>query len=89
MSTPQKDWLSKWLPLIFAIGGNIVTVAYGYGQLVQRIAPLEKHSTEALSIFVTRNEYSQRNVTRDSEMGDLKARLDRMEQKLDRLLERK
>jgi hypothetical protein len=89
MSTQQRDWLSKWLPLVIAIGGNLVTVAYGYGQLVQRIAPLEKHTAESFSLYVTRQEFNQRTLTRDAELTDLKARLDRMEQKLDRLLERK
>lgn len=77
MSTQQKDWISKWLPLIFAIGANVVTIAYGYGQLTQRIEPIERHVAEAAQTSVTRHEFN-----------DLKSRLDRMESKLDRLLER-
>jgi hypothetical protein len=36
----------------------------------------------------TRNEFNQRNATRDREIEDLKDRIVRMDGKLDRLLER-
>lgn len=88
MSTSQRDTVLRWLPIAITILTNFGLVAYGYGQLNQRVVPLEKHAAEAITTFVSRNEFNQRVATRDREMGDLKDRLDRMDAKLDRLLER-
>lgn len=88
MSTTQRDSLLRWLPLAVTILTNLILVAYGYGQLNQRVVPLERHAAETPSAFVSRNEFNQRVATRDREMADLKERLDRMDAKLDRLLER-
>lgn len=88
MSTTQRDSILRWLPIAVTILTNLILVAYGYGQLNQRVTPLEKHMSEAAMSFVTRNEFNQRNQTRDREMNDLKDRLERMDGKLDRLLER-
>lgn len=93
MSITQKDWAAKWLPLIFTIATNIAIVAYGYGKLEQRVAPLENHvlndTTERqLALFVTRAEYTQRIASRDGEMADMKASLTRIENKIDRAYER-
>lgn len=93
MSTPQREMLSKWLPLIVALVTNFIVVAYGYGKLEQRLAPVETHvsvdTTErALALFITRAEFQQRSETRDRELADLKVALQQMNQKLDRILER-
>lgn len=83
MSTHQKEWLSKWLPLIFTVASNLVIVAYGYGQLHQRIIPLEQHmlydtTEKAMQLFVTRQEFAQRTETRDRELKEIGAKLDRL-----------
>jgi hypothetical protein len=88
MSNVQKDWLSKWAPLVVAIITNLILVAYSYGKLEQRLAPIEKHQDRSSTDFVTRNEFTQRTETRDREMADLKQSLRDMNVKLDRLLER-
>jgi hypothetical protein len=93
MSNAQKDWLSKWLPLIVAVGANFITVAYGYGKLEQRVAPIEAHVAEQshdrlAMLFVTRNEFNTRTTQRDREMEAQSAWLTRIEAKLDRVLER-
>lgn len=93
MSDQTKDWLSKWAPLLFAIATNISVVAYGYGKMAQRIEPLEEHAAlhtteKAISLFVTRSEFSMSNMARDRELADIKAGLAAANDKLDRLIER-
>lgn len=94
MSNAQKDWLSKWLPLIFTVGANLIIVGYGYGKLEQRVAPIERHvmeqSHERLSaVFVTRTEFTARTTQRDREMQSMSDWLTRVEAKLDRVLEQR
>jgi hypothetical protein len=84
MSNTQRDSILRWLPIAVTILTNLIIVAYGYGQINQRIVPLEKYIEDA----PTRNEFNQRNATRDREIEDLKDRIVRMDAKLDRLLER-
>lgn len=93
MSASQKDWISKWLPLIFAVGANIVTVAYGYGKLEQRLDPIERYvqtytHERAVQSFVTRSEFTQRTATRDREMDELRAQYRDIIARLDRVIER-
>lgn len=93
MSAAQKEWISKWLPLVIAIASNLILVAYGYGKLEQRLGPLETHvatdTTEhALNMFVTRVEFTQQNLSRDKELAELRIGIREMNAKLDRLLER-
>ncbi len=93
MSTANRDWISKWAPLLLAIGTNVAVVAYGYGKIEQRIVPVEQHlvwdTTERqISMFVTRSEYVASNLTRDRELVDIKTSLRDVNEKLDRLLER-
>lgn len=88
MSNVQKDWLSKWAPLVVAIVTNLILVAYSYGKLEQRLGPIEKHIDRSSTDFVTRNEFIQRTDTRDREMADLKQAIRDIDAKLDRLLER-
>ena len=92
MSTNQREWFSRWMPLLVALATNGILVAYGYGKLEQRLAPLEAHvlsdTTErAMALFVTRQEFSQRTETRDRELADVKASLREINAKIDRLLE--
>jgi ubiquinone biosynthesis protein UbiJ len=88
MSTTQKESILRWLPIAVTILTNLILVAYGYGQLNQRVVPLEKYVAEAPASVVSRNEFNQRVAYRDREMNDMKDRLERMDGKLDRLLER-
>jgi hypothetical protein len=93
MSATQKDWISKWLPLIFAVGANIVTVAYGYGKLEQRLDPIERYvqtytHERAVQSFVTRTEFTQQITTRDREMNELRAQYRDIIARLDRMIER-
>lgn len=92
MSTSQRDFLSKWMPLLVAVATNGILVAYGYGKLEQRLSPIEAHvlsdTTErAMAFFVTRQEFGQRNDTRDRELADVKTSLREINAKLDRILE--
>jgi len=88
MSTPQRDWVSKWAPLVVALATNCALVAYGYGQLNQRLVPLERHESKAFETFVTRAEFSQRSTTRDVELAQLHQLLRDLNAKMDRLLEK-
>lgn len=93
MSTQQRDLLAKWLPVVIALLTNAMVVAYGYGRLEQRLNPIEQ-SIASLAYdklsgsFVTRTEFNTRTTQRDREMGVQNAWLARIEDKLDRLLER-
>ena len=92
MSTTQRDWLSKWMPLLVAIATNGILVAYGYGKLEQRFSPIEAHvlsdtTEKAMALFVSRQEFGQRNETRDRELADVKSTLREINAKLDRILE--
>ncbi len=87
MSSSQRDSILRWLPIAVTILTNLILVAYGYGQLNQRVLPLEKHAADALSTFIPRTEYAQRISTRDREMDELRGRLEKIDTKLDRLLE--
>jgi hypothetical protein len=94
MSTSQRDWISKWTPLLFSITVNVIWVGYTYGRYEQRMIPVESHimseTHEKLSEkFVLRNEFNLRTTQRDRELATLGERLLRIEDKLDRLLERK
>jgi len=88
MSVNTRDALTRWLPLAVAIITNLVLVAFGYGQLQQRIAPIENHATSAPAVYVPRTEYAAAIASRDREMGDLRETLRTMDAKLDRLIER-
>ena len=93
MSSAQKDWLSKWLPLLIAILSQIAIVAYGYGKIEQRINPLEQHvltdtTEKSITLFVTRSEWEQMNRSRAQQLEEQTKRLERIEAKLDRLIER-
>lgn len=93
MSTAQRDWLSKWLPLVVAIGANVVTIAYSYGKLEQRLTPIEEYvrtytHERASASFVTRPEFTNQKSVRDREVDELKQTLREINAKLDRLIER-
>ena len=93
ISHEQKDFLSKWAPLVVALITNAVVVAYGYGKLEQRMAPIEIQLSalahDKLSVnYVTRSEFTMRTQQRDREMERQSEWLNRIEAKLDRVLER-
>lgn len=93
MSIPHKDWLAKWLPLLVAVVTNLMIVAYSYGKLEQRLAPIELQLANLAhdrlsSSFVMRPEFEMRTAQRDREMETQAEWLKRIEAKLDRLLER-
>lgn len=93
MSTQQKDWVSKWLPLIVSIMTSVGTVAYAYGRLEQRLAPMEAFMRENsferhAQVFTPRTEFHAQKSTRDRELDELKGTLREINSKLDRLIER-
>ena len=93
MSTAQKDWISRWLPLLVAIAANIITIAYSYGKLEQRLTPIEEYTRvytyeRAAANFVTRVEFVAAAAHNDKETDELKQALREINQKLDRLVER-
>jgi hypothetical protein len=88
MSSAQREWITGWAPMILTIIANLVLVAYGYGQLQQRLTPIEKHAAESESVYVRRVEYVQKTTDRDREMRDLKDDLRAISDKLDRIIER-
>lgn len=94
MSTQQKDWLSKWMPLVVALLTNVGTIAYAYGRLEQRLAPIEEftrtntHERQSTN-FVTRPEFVAQKSVRDREVDELKQTLREINAKLDRLIERR
>ena len=88
MSTQQRELIHNWLPLVLAIFTNIALVAYGYGQLRQSIAPLEKHAEAAAGAFVSRQEWGTANQYTERRIGEVREDLRRIDEKLDRLLAR-
>lgn len=93
MPDAKKDMLLRWLPAIVAIVGfvgNAVYIGRWIGQVEQRVAVLEKQPTrsEDAAYFVTRTEFNAQKENRDRQLGELTASLNRMDAKLDRLIER-
>ena len=93
MTTPAKENFAKWAPLLVALAGNIAIVAYGYGKLEQRLSPVELQLAalahdKLAQHYVTRQEFALRTNQRDREMNTQNEWLQRIESKLDRLLER-
>lgn len=87
MSASQKEALTYWMPLVVTLFTNIALVAYGYGQLQQRISPIEKHVELSAQSYVTRQEYVQKISDRDREMSNLREDLRSINAKLDRIIE--
>ena len=92
MSTYQKEWLSKWLPLVFSILANAAIAGYVFGKTESRIGVLEARADETsrerlVSYLVTRNEYAQRIQALDTESARNREDHTIIMQKLDRLIE--
>ena len=88
MSTTQRENVLRWLPTLITIVINLIFVGYVYGKMEQRIVPIEKHVDAAQVSFVSRAEWTVSRQSRDREISDLNTRLERIENKLDRALER-
>jgi hypothetical protein len=93
MSTTQKDWLSRWLPLVVAIAANVITIAYSYGKLEQRLVPIETHTgtfthERFTKNFITREQFDLQKASRDREVDEVRSALREINHKLDRLIER-
>ena len=92
MSASQKDFLSKWGPLILSIFANLAIVAYSYGKAEARLIHIENQvaavSREKLVAYlVTRNEYEARVAVRNREMDQNREDHLKIMEKLDRLIE--
>ena len=92
-----RESFTRWIPMLFTAGiavvSNAVFVAYSYGKMEQRINPVEARlvdlTHEKLSAsFVTRPEFNTRTTQRDREMENQAEWMQRLETKIDRLLER-
>lgn len=86
MSDARKETLMRWLPAFIALVGfvgNAVYVGRWIGQVEQRVEFLEKRpgATENMATFVSRNEFVLLKENLNSTLG-------RIEQKLDRVVER-
>lgn len=93
MSASQKDFLSKWGPLILSIFANIAILSYSYGKTEVRISTIETQVAQVsrdklVAYLVTRNEYEQRVNSRDREMQQNRDDHKAIMEKLDRLIER-
>ena len=93
MSAGQKDFLSRWLPLLVAIISSVATIAISYGKLEQRLAPIEEFVRENtfekhVQVLTPRSEFNAQKQVRDREVDELKIALREINQKLDRLIER-
>ena len=93
MSASQKDFLSKWGPLILSIFANIAILSYSYGKAETRLTIVETQVASVsrdklVAYLVTRNEYDQRVQIRDKEMQQNREDHQEIMRKLDRLIER-
>jgi hypothetical protein len=93
MSDARKDTLLRWLPAFIALVGfigNAVYVGRWIGAVEQRVEFLEKRPTQSenLATFVSRNEFNIQRDNRDRQIGDMGKLLTRIEEKLDRVIER-
>lgn len=104
MSPPTKDTspsiFSKWLPALVAfVGfiGNAVYIGRWSGALDARLVAVESHAASTalhmpferkIELFVTRTEYSAKQLSRDTELAEIKAAFRGIDAKLDRLIER-
>ncbi len=92
-----RESFTRWIPMFVTAGlavvSNAIFVAYSYGKMEQRINPVEARlvdlTHEKLSnSFVTRPEFAARTTQRDREMATQAEWMQRLEAKIDRLLER-
>lgn len=92
-----RENFTRLIPMLVTAGlavvSNAVFVAYSYGKMEQRINPVEARlvdlTHEKLSnSFVTRPEFAARTTQRDREMATQAEWMQRLEAKIDRILER-
>ena len=85
----------RWIPILItgliAIGSNAVMISYAAGKVEQRLVPLEEHAkatahSKLVAEFPTRIEFDTRTNQRDREVSEQNARMQRIEDKIDRLL---
>jgi len=72
MTSPQKESISRWLPAIVAlvgVGSHIAYVSKWAGSFEARVVALEASA----QTIVPRSEYLAKMVSRDTEIGDIKA----------------
>jgi hypothetical protein len=86
----KKDWTSilapTFLGIIISCGVNAGGAAWYFGSLNQRVAALEKlHDRDTQ--MATRNDLSDRDVEYRIYKQEMDLRLNRMDDKLDRILE--
>ena len=103
MSNDQKIFVEKWLPLVVALASLLVNtayIAYKAGILEQRVAANEatdisEHASFKAELsqipkdYVTRPEWAAGQAQDSSGLKDLKDDIRQVNNKLDRLLERK
>jgi len=95
-----KDTFTKWLPALVAVVGfvgNAVYIGRWSGALDARLVAVEAHAASTamhmpferkVELFVTRTEYSAKQLSRDTELAEIKAAFRGIDAKLDRLIER-
>lgn len=93
MSDARKDTLLRWLPAFVALVGfigNAVYIGRWIGAVEARVEFLERQPTASanMATFVSRNEFTLQKENRDRQILDLSKTLNRIEEKLDRMVER-
>ena len=93
MSTPQKDWLAKWAPLIFSVLANLVILGVAWGKneqwketISEKVSAVSRQNL--VSYLVTRREYDQRASTCENQNTNNREDHATIIAKLDRLIER-
>jgi len=102
VTAETKKTVTTWLPLAVSVFTNAAMLAYGYGVLAQRVEAAYGHikdpqahiRQEAIyKEFVTRSEYATSQAISaeryNADMDRIEAYLLRLENKIDRLAERK
>jgi len=86
MSAAQKEFISRWIPIVIALLGNAMVVGIFYGQTKESISSLQAAHTEIKSTIMPRLEIVAELKGKDREMADIKEGLKSANQKLDKLI---
>lgn len=87
----RRDWVSLLVPsllaVVFSLAIQAVGVAWYFGGLNNRVTSVEEHQKLIDATRVTQEDLKSRDATLTIEKQELDIRLNRMDDKLDRLME--
>jgi len=92
MGTESKvNMAAAVVAVIISVLANAVLIGVAYGRIDERFKPIEAHvqldtTDRLMAMFVSRNEWVQRNTSRDLELSEIKDSLKQLNAKMDLIL---